>query len=106
MKFLVLQHEPHEGPGRYERLAHDAGIELDTVRLWETSSRAPGSRMPLLTDYKNYAGAFIMGGSQGVNDPPNKYPRRQEEINFINNFQSPVLGTCLGSQIINYAKGG
>ena len=101
MKLLVLQHAPHEGPGRYAQFAKDAGIKLDTVKLWE-----PDYRMPTPSDYKAYSGALIMGGSQGVNDSIDEYPSRDDEVRFIQTFGGPQLGVCLGSQLTAYALGG
>lgn len=101
MKFLVLQHVQYEHAGRYARFAKEKGIELETVSLWR-----PGYRIPRKTQYRNYAAAIILGGPQGVKDPENKYPSKSQELEFIRNFPKPILGHCLGSQLIAYAFGG
>ena len=101
MRFLVLQHKPWEGPGRYAQFARNAGIELKTVELWK-----PGYKLPTPSEYRAYSAALIMGGSKGVNDPISNYKSKNEEIKFIQNFPNPILGTCLGSQLIAYAFGG
>ena len=101
MKLLVLQHEPYEGPGRYSQFAREAGIMLETVELWK-----PGYEMPAPSEYKNFDAAIIMGGSQGVNDPASGYPSRHDEVRFIQTFDRPQLGHCLGSQLMSYANGG
>ena len=101
MKFLVLQHELYEGPGRYSQFAREAGIRLETVQLWK-----PGYKMPAQSEYKNFDAAIIMGGSNSVNDPVSEYPSRDDEIRFIQTFERPQLGVCLGSQLMSYANRG
>lgn len=101
MRFLVLQHKPHEGPGRYAQFAKDAGIQLNTIKLWE-----PDYRMPTPSQYKGYDAAIIMGGPQGVNDSVKNYPSKDDELRFIESFNGPMLGHCLGSQLGGCAFGG
>ncbi|KHO48021.1 MAG: GMP synthase family protein [archaeon GW2011_AR5] len=100
MKFLVLQHAPHESPGRYAELAIKMGVQLETVELWK------GEMLPGRAAYGKYDAAIIMGGPQGINDSKKDYPNRDGEIDFIRRFDKPVLGHCLGSQLIAYALGG
>lgn len=50
-----------------------------------------------------------MGGPQSVYDHPEEFPPRDAEIEAIRVFTEtsrPVLGVCLGSQLIAYALGG
>ncbi len=101
MRFLVLQHEHHEGPGIYGELAQEKGIELEFVNV-----RQNGYRIPQGRELKHFDGALIMGGSYGVNDSASEYPSKLEEIEFIQGFEGPILGHCLGSQLVSYARGG
>ncbi len=57
MRFLVMQHAPHEGPGRYGQFAQEAGIGLDVVELWK-----PGYRMPTSPECERYDAVLVMGG--------------------------------------------
>lgn len=100
MRFLVLQHVPHEGPGRYGEFAQEAGIKLETIELWK-----PGYKMPTRTHYKKFDAAIIMGGPQGVNDAPKDYPSRDTEVKFLQDFDNPALCVCLGSQLLAHSKG-
>lgn len=100
MRFLVLQHAPYEGPGRYGQFAREARITLETVELWK-----PGYRLPGSDKYSEYDGAFVMGGSQGVNDPLEKYPSKSGEVKFLRDFHKPALCICLGSQLLADSRG-
>lgn len=100
MRFLVLQHASHEGPGRYAEFAKKLGIQLDTIELWT------GALLPAPAAYGKYDAAIIMGGPQGLNDSKADYPSKDEEISFIQRFDKPILGHCLGSQLICHALGG
>src|SRR3989338_2168261 len=101
MRFLVLQHAPHEGPGRYAEFAKILGIQLDTIELWK-----PSYMLPAPAAYGKYDAAIIMGGYQGVKDSQQEYPSKEEELAFIRRFDKPILGHCLGSELIAFAFGG
>lgn len=99
-KLLVYQHVPHETSGRFAYIAQDNGIQVDTVRLWE------GHKLP---DIGKYSRLLIMGGSQSVYDSLQQYPSKDIELESIRTFTQmtkPVLGICLGSQLVAYAFGG
>lgn len=96
MKFLVFQHVLHEHPGRISEFCKEKGIELDIVELWKPY------KMPAVTDYN---ALIIMGGPMGVYDD---YPSKKDEMKEISSAlknQVPVLGFCLGSQLLAHALG-
>lgn len=101
LRFLVLQHERHEGPGIYGEMAEEKGIDLETINV-----RRSGYRIPRGNDLKHFDAALILGGSCGVNDNLSSYPSRDAEMDLIRNFHGPTLGHCLGSQLIFAAHGG
>ncbi|MBS3051266.1 MAG: type 1 glutamine amidotransferase [Candidatus Aenigmarchaeota archaeon] len=98
MRFLVLQHVPHEGPGRYAQFAKEAGIKLETVEL------KSGYEIPTPAQYKDFDAAIVMGGPQGVNDSLKDYPSRDDEVRFLQQFDKPTLCVCLGSQLLAHSK--
>ncbi len=95
MKFLVFQHLPHEHPGLTKKCADEQGITLDIVELWKPY------KIPEISDYD---GLIIMGGSMGVYE---NYPSEKDELKAIRQAlgRIPILGICLGSQLLAYALG-
>jgi GMP synthase (glutamine-hydrolysing) len=93
---LVVQHVPWEGPHRILGAFEDR--EVLTVRPLE------GEALP---DRADVAGAVFMGGPMGVNDT-GAHPGLAEEVEWIAGAHGaglPLLGVCLGSQLIATALG-
>ena len=99
MKLLIFQHVPHEHPGYITDYAAKNNIELTVIELWKKYT---------LPDYKNFDGLIIMGGPMGVYENEEKFPSKLDEVNYIKNAidKIPVIGFCLGSQLLAYALGG
>ncbi len=99
MKFLVLQHVPHEHPGLISKYAAAKGVDLDIIELWKPSYRIPS--------ISGYDALMIMGGPMGVYDDKNAYPSKEDEIAAIRETHDgiPILGICLGSQLLAHALG-
>ena len=95
MKLLILQHVPHEHPGYIADYANEKGITIDLIKLWHPYS------IPAIG---GYSGIIIMGGPMGVYE---EFPSKGEEIALIQNVVGsvPVLGICLGSQLLAHALG-
>jgi GMP synthase-like glutamine amidotransferase len=90
-----LQHAPFEGPAGFEPILQSAGYHID-CRVVPAEGLPPDPGAFLL----------VMGGPMSVNDPD---PWIQEEITFIRRALDqdlPVLGICLGSQLLARAVGG
>ena len=99
MRAHYLQHVPFEGLGSIEPWLEDAGYEITHTRLFEATE---------LPDAKAIEFLVIMGGPMSVNDE-DKFPWLVSEKQFIREFigsGKPVLGICLGAQIIANAMGG
>lgn len=98
MKLLAFQHVPHEHPGLIAVYAKENNIRLDIIELWKSYS------MPTLSDYD---GLIIMGGPMGVYEGKDIYPSKEDEVKIIQEGAGkiPMLGFCLGSQLIAYALG-
>ncbi|MES9892346.1 MAG: amidotransferase, partial [Candidatus Thiodiazotropha sp.] len=93
MRAHYLQHVPFEGLGSIENWLKHAGYEITSTRLYE-SEELPGiERIDLLV---------IMGGPMSVNDDQD-FPWLVGEKEFIKKViesGKPVLGICLGAQLI------
>lgn len=105
MPILVFQHHVSVGPGRIALTLRDHGFRLDT--------RMPhlhpvGSAQGLPPDLDDVHGLIIMGGAQNVTDIE-KYPWMQAEAELIRAAHArhlPIIGVCLGAQLIAHALGG
>lgn len=98
MRAHILQHLSFEGPGNIQPWLIHAGYEI-TLTVFSEDPRLPD---PNKVDF-----LVIMGGSMSVNDE-DKYPWLVEEKHFIRNFIAtgkPVLGICLGAQLIASSLG-
>ncbi|QQG38316.1 MAG: type 1 glutamine amidotransferase [Candidatus Kaiserbacteria bacterium] len=90
MKILVLQHVAHEHPGYIAEYAKERGHDLDVVRLWERHA---------VGVLENYGAVIVLGGPMGVYD---EFAWKAEEVSMIRDVlgRKPLLGICLGSQLI------
>ena len=91
---------PHEPPALISHSIKKLGHTLDVIEFWKENSRIP--------DIKNYQGLIIMGGPMGVYEGPDVFPSKEEEVVTIKSAHGkiPVIGFCLGSQLLAYAFGG
>ena len=99
MRALVLQHIAVEGPGRLGPFLEQRGWELDTRALYAEDG--------LPAAPQDYHAIIIMGGPMGVYDEAAYAFLRQEHV-FLQRAitqQVPLLGICLGSQLLAKALG-
>jgi GMP synthase-like glutamine amidotransferase len=98
MRAHIFQHMPFEKPGSIEPWLRDAGYDISYTFFYENEV------IPQVNDIDFLV---IMGGAMSVNDEE-KLPWLVREKQFIREFASsekPVLGICLGSQLIASALG-
>ncbi len=98
-KLLVFQHVPHETLGTLNPLFKKAGFRIRYVNF----GRHPDAESKL----DRYDALVVLGGPMGVYQT-DKYPCLQTEIGLIQqavNQQIPVLGVCLGVQLVAKALG-
>lgn len=104
---VVVQHEPGEGLGALSPALLAAGLSVQLCRTWleEPVPRAPGAA----------SGVVVLGGAASA-VPPQGGARRppaqrhiDDELELLRSacaLRVPVLGLCLGSQLLALALGG
>lgn len=98
MKILVLQHVPFEGPAEIAGWARTRGHELEVRRLFA------GEPLPALDALD---GLVAMGGPMSANDGA-RHSWLEDERALLERAieaERPVLGICLGAQILARAAG-
>jgi GMP synthase-like glutamine amidotransferase len=93
-----LQHVPFEGLGSIEFWLQRAGYEVTATRFYDTDELPPPAEVDLVV---------AMGGPMSVNDE-HEHPWLAAEKRFIRAVVEqglPVLGVCLGAQLIASACG-
>ncbi len=100
MSIVVFQHEPHESPARLGAALTNSGHRLRIIKLFQ------GQPVPL--DLDDVDGVVSMGGGANV-DEGAKFPWLELEKAYIKKAHDagkPVVGVCLGAQLIAAALGG
>lgn len=97
--WAVIQHVPFEGPGSLAPLAAERGLTLEPVAVYAGEALPPVGEI---------AGLIVMGGPMGVYEAE-EYPILHAEMGLMRQAverNMPVLGICLGAQLLAQATGG
>lgn len=94
----IFRHAPTEGPGHFASF-------LDARKLpWKIIAVDAGEAVPVSPEA--YSGLVFMGGPMSVNDDLPWIPQVLNLIRAAVKAEIPVLGHCLGGQLIAKALGG
>jgi GMP synthase (glutamine-hydrolysing) len=95
VRVLAFRHVPFEGLGLIEPALASRGIAFDYADLYLDDPQIPD-----LPDIGAYQGLIFLGGPMSANDP---LPQLHSELRLIERAiatGTPVLGVCLGAQLI------
>jgi len=98
-KILVFQHVAHEILGTLDPLLRNAGFRIKYVNFERYPDAKPG--------LNGYEGLIVLGGPMNV-DQLEDYPFLETEVGLIKEAMErgvPILGICLGSQLLAKALG-
>jgi GMP synthase (glutamine-hydrolysing) len=98
-KIYVLQHHPVENLGNIADALEGAALAWQYIRV--------NDGQPVPEDMKGAGGLIVMGGPMGVYQT-DRYPWLRDEMRLIEDAMKanlPVLGVCLGAQILAAALG-
>lgn len=97
---LIVQHVAVEPPGLIGDAVAVAGVSARTVRVFAGE--------PVPTDASGFRSVVVMGGPMGVADV-GRLSHLRDEMKLIESalkHRVPVLGVCLGSQLLAATLGG
>ncbi len=102
---LVFQHSDVGTPGRLGATLRDHGLDLEFCRPDQPVSRTNRAIPP---DFDGVRGIVILGGPQNVTDiDKHEWMRREAEyVKAAHALDLPIVGICLGAQLIAQALGG
>lgn len=98
-RLLVFQHVPYEILGNLDPLLRAAGFRIRYINF----DRQPDAK----PDISRYHGLIVLGGPMNC-DQFDRYPHLETEIEVIRQTieeGKPILGICLGAQLIARALG-
>ncbi|MFG3345976.1 type 1 glutamine amidotransferase [Streptomyces sp. NPDC048018] len=97
---LVIQHEADAGPGLVAERLRKAGVDPRVCHPWQGE--------PLPASLEGWAGLIVLGGSPNCEDDTAApwLPRVRALIREAVDARLPLLGICLGAQLMAHALGG
>jgi len=112
VRVLAFRHVPFEGLGLIEPVLESRGIAFDYADLYQADLHQSNlyqadldQAVPPIPDISRYDGLIFLGGPMSANDP---LPYLRTEMGVIEHALTagtPVLGVCLGAQLMASALG-
>jgi GMP synthase-like glutamine amidotransferase len=94
----IIQHARHDGPGYLGTWLQMKGLAFEVYRMFEGDTLPPHASA--------HAGWCILGGPMSANDPLPYFDALLERIREAMAADIPVIGHCLGGQLMARALGG
>ena len=95
---LIIQHLASDGPGNFGRWLTARGLSCEIVEVFR------GQVVP--ADIAPFSGLCVLGGPMHAHDPLSHLDRTVTLIQLAMTLAVPVIGHCLGGQLLARAAGG
>jgi GMP synthase-like glutamine amidotransferase len=104
MKILAIRHVKEEGPGYLYNIFSEKGFGIGTniIDIFDITNKTVRN-----IDLREYNFLIILGGYMGVYES-DKYPFLKDEFKTVESALDnnvPIIGICLGSQILAHVLG-
>ena len=94
----IVQHDPHDGPAFFATWLEAQGLDYRLFAMHQ------GETLPARIEA--YAGLAVLGGPMSANDALPYYPALLRLMQQAFALRVPVIGHCLGGQLMSRALGG
>lgn len=98
MPIVILQHDDNNRSGRLGLTLRDHGFKADVLRMDRGDALPP--------DLDGVHGVISLGGAANADEKHAWIPRELEFLRAAHEADLPVVGVCLGAQMIAKALGG
>lgn len=105
MPIIVLQHDSVAHAGRLGRVLRDHGVVLDVRRL-DLPAGGDAQNCHVPTDFDDVDGVIALGGHMNVEDGLSWMAPEMAFLAEAHKRKLPLVGICLGAQLIAKALGG
>jgi len=97
---LIFEHIESSGPGLFRIFLQERSIPFEILRPNN------GDKVPGINNISSYSGLCFCGGTESVMNPTNWMIEEIKLIQTAKEYRVPVIGHCLGGQLISKALGG
>jgi GMP synthase-like glutamine amidotransferase len=97
---LIFEHIASSGPGLFQTFLLERSIPFQILRPNQ------GEAIPGRREISHYSGLCFLGGIESVTEPTDAMKKELSLIQTAADLQVPVIGHCLGGQLISKALGG
>ena len=97
---LIFEHIPSSNPGLFRKFLEDRSLPYRIIHVNE------GESLPLLDQLEEYSGLCFLGGTESVTQATKVMLQEMDLIKHARKTGLPMIGHCLGGQLISKALGG
>jgi GMP synthase-like glutamine amidotransferase len=97
---LIFEHVETSGAGLFKRFLNARSVPFKILRPNQ------GDQVPDISQITNYSGLCFLGGIESVTEPTEAMLKEILLIESAAEIHLPVIGHCLGGQLISKALGG
>jgi GMP synthase-like glutamine amidotransferase len=98
LPIAIVQHDSFDGPSYFATWLTAQGLGFHLFQMYDAST--------LPADLSAYSGLCVLGGTMSANDQLAYYPQLFALVRDAVRDRKPVIGHCLGGQLLSRALGG